>query len=216
MWNWLKPSKSPPIEEVRKQAAIPPTTPPANEPSACRIIVITGSSGSGRKSTAKQLSRELGIPYILPYTTRGIRPKEQAGEHYRFVTDAEFQAMAEQGVFFQHVRLARGRYGILEEDLTRAIVQHRAAIVVVNREGAEAFRQRFGSDVIRIFLYVTKDDIRLRLEREAAPPDVVEEYLRNYPEQVIYKKESEFLLQNLEPAATVRKIRDFLREKQRI
>ncbi|MNW50265.1 hypothetical protein D3C74_277130 [compost metagenome] len=61
---------------------------------------------------------------------------------------------------------------------------------------------------------MTKEDIRLREEREGAPPEVIEEYLRNYSEQVVYKKESDYLLQNIDPAATLEKIKVFLQEKK--
>lgn len=211
MWNWLKSSKDQPAKQTHNQAPAQPDIPV--ETTRCRMIVITGSSGAGRKRTAKKLSEELGIPYVLPYTTRSIRPNERNGEHYRFLSAEEFRAMEERQAFFQTVRLERGSYGIAAEDLQLALSAHKAAIVVVNREGAQAFRNHYGNEAQRIFLYVTRDDIRLRLERESAPPEVLEEYLRNYEDQIIHKKESEFLLQNMDPEVTVRKIVDFLKDK---
>ncbi|WP_438445016.1 guanylate kinase [Gorillibacterium sp. sgz5001074] len=209
MWNWLKPSPAP------QDQPVPQPNPPEMPVQSLRpqVIIITGTSGSGRKGCALKLCQELGLPYVRPYTTRAIRPKEKDGEHYHFVTDAVFREMQAAGAFFQTVRLGRGSYGIAAAELDAALAGGQPAVAVVNRDGAEAFRQRFGSGAIRVFLYVTKDDIRLRLERESAPPEVVDEYLRNYPDDVIYKKESEFLLQNMDPAATVGKIKDFLRDK---
>ncbi|WP_379126864.1 guanylate kinase [Paenibacillus sp. sgz500958] len=210
MWDWLKSSKA----AANKTQA--PTEPVETEPlqeSKHKVIVITGMSGSGRKSAAKHLGAYLGIPYVLPYTTRAIRPSERDGDHYHFISDDEFQAMADRSAFFQTVRLERGSYGISEEELNQVFESHHAAIVVVNHEGVQAFRKRFGNEAIRIFFYVTKDDIRLRLEREAAPTELVDEYLRNYTDQVVYKKESDFLLQNIDPATTVEKIIAFLQEK---
>ncbi|MRN54021.1 guanylate kinase [Paenibacillus monticola] len=204
MWNWLKSSKTLALKQELDNAVFETEQ---GEASKIKVIVITGTSGSGRKGMAKRLSTDLGIPYILPYTTRAIRPHEQDGVHYHFITSDQFQSMVEKHVFFQTVYLERGSYGIAEEELSQP------AIVVVNREGAQAFRKHYGNEAIRIFLYVTKDDIRLRLEREEAPDEIMEEYLHNYTEQVIYKKESEYLLQNIEPAATIEKIKEFLQDK---
>lgn len=204
MWNWLKSSKTLAITQEPDNAVFETEH---NEATKLKVIVITGTSGSGRKGMAKQLSADLGIPYILPYTTRAIRPHEHDGVHYHFISTDQFQSMMEKHVFFQTVHLERGSYGISEEELSPS------AIVVVNREGAQAFRKHYGNEAIRIFLYVTKDDIRLRLEREEAPDELVEEYLHNYTEQVVYKKESEYLLQNIEPAATIEKIKEFLQDK---
>ncbi|MGG6311393.1 guanylate kinase [Paenibacillus macerans] len=178
-----------------------------------KVIIITGTSGSGRKSVATQLSADLGIPYVRPYTTRAIRPGEQNGAHYHFVSDAEFQAMADRQEFCQSARLERGSYGIAERELAEALEQRGAALMVVNWQGVQAFRNRYGPQAIRVFLYVTKEDIRLREEREGAPPEVVEEYLRNYSEQVVHKKESDYLLQNIDPAATLAKIKVFLQDR---
>ena len=210
MWDWLKSSKT---VASKQELDNSPMETVHEQPSKHKVIVITGTSGSGRKNTATQLSAYLGIPHVIPYTTRAIRPSERNGEHYHFISDGEFQAMSDKQAFFQKVHLERGHYGISKEELFQALEVHHTAIVVVNQEGAQVFRKQFGNGAIRIFIYVTKDDIRLRLEREAAPFEVMEEYLRNYPEQVIYKKESEFLLQNIESETTINKIVAFLQDK---
>ncbi len=215
MWKWLKSSKATSDPARSEAAAATQADAPLTDglPPQPKVIIITGTSGSGRKSIAKQLSTDLGLPYVLPYTTRAIRMGERDGEHYRFIAEADFQAMASRQEFSQSVRLERGSYGIAERDLSEALEQYGAAVVVVNHEGMQTLRKRFGPQAIRIFLYVTKEDIRLREEREGAPPEVVEEYLRNYSEQVIYKKESDYLLQNIDPAETLAKIKVFLQDK---
>ncbi|MGF7047429.1 guanylate kinase [Paenibacillus sp. DS2015] len=210
MWDWLKSSKTVANEQ---KLNLEPIETEQSESSINKVIVITGTSGSGRKNTAKQLSAHLGIPYVLPYTTRAIRPNERDGDHYHFISDEQFQTMADRLTFFQTVHLERGNYGISKDELTQAFEMQQAAIVVVNHEGTRAFREHFGQGVIRVFIYVTKEDIQSRLERESAPYEIVEEYLRTYTEQVINKKESEYLLQNIDPVTTVDKIKGFLQEK---
>ncbi|MEC2345817.1 guanylate kinase [Paenibacillus barengoltzii] len=215
MWKWLKGLKATPDPARSETAATSQADALLTDdlPPQPKVIIITGTSGSGRKSIAKQLSADLGLPYVLPYTTRAIRAGERDGEHYRFITEADFQAMVSRQEFSESVRLERGSYGIAERDLNEALEQYGGAVVVVNHEGMQTLRKRFGPQAIRIFLYVTKEDIRLREEREGAPAEVVEEYLRNYSEQVIYKKESDYLLQNLDPAETLAKIKAFLQDK---
>ncbi|MDU2240127.1 MAG: guanylate kinase [Paenibacillus sp.] len=215
MWKWLKGSKPTSDPACNESETLGPTDTVLADDRAPqpKVIVITGTSGSGRKSIAKQLSAELDLPYVLPYTTRAMRKGERDGEHYRFIAEADFQAKVGRQEFSESVRLERGSYGIAERELSEALEQRGAAIVVVNHDGLQALRKRFGPQAIRIFLYVTKEDIRLREEREGAPPEVIEEYLRNYSEQVVYKKDSDYLLQNIDPAATLAKIKDFLQDK---
>lgn len=210
MWNWLK---SPKVSSNKQEITNMPVETLQDESPTYKIIIITGTSGSGRKSTAKQLSSALGIPYVFPYTTRAIRPRERDGEHYHFISNDLFKAMKDRDEFFQTVHLERGNYGISKADLFKALEIRQTAIVVVNHEGAQAFRARFGDAAIRIFIFVTKDDIRLRLERESVSYEILEEYLRNYTEQVMNKRQSEFLLQNLDPADTIEKIKVFIQDK---
>ncbi|WP_059050192.1 guanylate kinase [Paenibacillus senegalimassiliensis] len=207
MWKWLKSSKSSPAPAAVENPDTEQNKVIKDQP---KVIIITGTSGSGRKSIASQLSAELNIPYVRPYTTRRIRQGEVSGEHYRFISPEEFQSIEGGAGFSQSVRLERGSYGIPERDLMEALTSHQAAIVVMNHDGVQVFRKRFGSQAVRIFLYVTKDDIRLRGEREGAPHEVTEEYLRNYSEQVVHKKDSDYLLQNIDPANTLVKIKQFL------
>ncbi|WP_019914276.1 guanylate kinase [Paenibacillus sp. HW567] len=211
MWNWLKTSKA----SATKQETVnqPAETETATEAPSPKIIIITGTSGSGRKSIARQLSASLGIPNVIPYTTREIRPQEQDGENYHFIPDGEFQAMAERNAFLQTVHLERGCYGIAVQELEQGLEQHNAVIVVVNHEGAKAFREKYGEDAVRVFIYVTKNDIQLRLEREGVPFAIIDEYLGNYTEQVAYKRESEYLLQNMDPEVTLQKIKEFVETK---
>ncbi len=206
MWNWLRTSKASvaKLENVDQHAETPAET------FGPKIIIITGTSGAGRKRTAKQLSAALGIPYVIPYTTRAIRSQERDGEHYHFISEGDFQAMADKHAFIQSVHLERGRYGIAELELVKGLEQHNAVIIVVNHEGARAFREKYGENALRVFIYVTKKDIQLRLEREAAPFDLIDEYLGNYTEQVVYKREAEFLIQNMDPEVTVQRIKEFV------
>jgi len=210
MWDWLKSSKATVVNPGQKND---PIEIDHDKSLKYKVIVITGTSGSGRKSIAKQLSVDLGIPYVIPYTTRPIRPNERDGEHYHFISNNEFLEKTEKMSFFQIVHLERGHYGILEEELYQALEIHPTVIVVLNREGMQTFRKKFGNGTIRIFIFVTKDDIQLRLEREGTSSEIVEEYLQKYTEQVTYKKESEYLLQSIDPAITIEKIKEFLHDK---
>lgn len=212
MLNWLKSFKSSPERYEQEGTPQAEGEQPVQQVKP-KVIVITGTSGSGRKEMAKQLSAKLGFPYLPSYTTRSARPHEKDGQNYHFITDDEFRAMAAKDNFFQTVRLERGKYGISKDELFLALETHQTVIVVANHEGAQAFQRHFGNEVIRIFLYVTKDDIRLRLERESVPHEIVDEYLSNYTEQVAFKRESEYLLQNIDTAATVEKIQHFLQDK---
>ena len=51
------------------------------------IYIMTGLSGVGKTSVAKQLSKVTGIPISVRYTTRPMRPGEINGVDYNFVSN---------------------------------------------------------------------------------------------------------------------------------
>lgn len=51
-----------------------------------RIIAIVGASGSGKTTLANKLSKDFGIPTVVSYTTRDMRPGETDGVEHWFVT----------------------------------------------------------------------------------------------------------------------------------
>ena len=57
------------------------------------LIVVSGPSGAG-KDTVVQRMQERGLPFhfVVTATTRPRRPGETHGEHYYFITQAEFDA----------------------------------------------------------------------------------------------------------------------------
>ncbi|GGG13241.1 guanylate kinase [Paenibacillus abyssi] len=204
MWSW---------SSKRRETPVPVHQPafPANQAEKeAAVIVITGSSGSGRKKLAYQLSRETDIPYIRPYTTRVIRPNERTGIHYHFVTEEQFDGMQKNGQFFQSVQLERGKYGIASSDLMGAIQAKQAAIVVVNREGSLMFKRHFGDRAVRIFIYSTKEDVIVRMQQELTPYDVIQEYLDHFTEEVHFKRECEHRVQNSDHIATIQKIKEII------
>lgn len=52
------------------------------------IYAVVGASGCG-KNTATQIMEELGIPSLVSFTTRDMRPDETNGKEHWFVTDSE-------------------------------------------------------------------------------------------------------------------------------
>ena len=80
------------------------------------LFVVSAPSGAGKSSLIKALlaahsTDEHPLKVSISHTTRGPRPGEVNGEHYHFVTHAEFEALIEQGAFFEHAKVIDLYYG---------------------------------------------------------------------------------------------------------
>ena len=64
------------------------------------MIVLCGKSGSGKNAIRKALINE-GLKPLVTYTTRPMRPGEEDGVDYHFVTDDEFFKMRRDSKFVE-------------------------------------------------------------------------------------------------------------------
>lgn len=66
-----------------------------------KLIVIMGGMASGKNFVCQKLQELYNIPRIITYTTRDPRPNEEDGVDYHFISDYRFQALKEEGFFFE-------------------------------------------------------------------------------------------------------------------
>lgn len=86
------------------------------------ILVLTGLSGSGKTTIAKNMCKLLNIKRSILFTTRPIRPNEVDGEDYVFLTTDEYDNLlnSDKIVCHEEFKVASGdiwKYGISKDDL---------------------------------------------------------------------------------------------------
>ena len=106
-----------------------------------RVIVITGPSGVGKGTLIRLLRDELqGLGLSVSATTREPRPGEVDGVDYKFLSDAEFDSLLEQGAFVEHAEYAGRRYGTLRSELERRAAAGEPVVLEIEVEGARQIR----------------------------------------------------------------------------
>ena len=67
------------------------------------VFVFLGKSGVGKDTLFNLIIKDLQyLTKIVPITTRPIRPGEENGKDYRFVTDEQFQKMIRDNELLEH------------------------------------------------------------------------------------------------------------------
>lgn len=171
------------------------------------IFVFTGTSGSGRKTIAHRIGTELGIVPVLSCTTRKARITGGKNQDYHYISRDQFNELDGQGQFLQTATIGKERYGVLTHELDRPLQDGRHVYLVLNSEAATLLKKLYGDKVIRLFIYVDKGTVRERLESKGMSYDVVERYLEQYPEEVVYRKQCEHVIENVELTRTLEQIR---------
>ncbi|GGO97931.1 guanylate kinase [Actinomyces gaoshouyii] len=124
-----------------------PVTPPA------RLAVIAGPTAVGKGTIVTELrSRHPELFVSVSCTTRAPRPGEEDGVHYRFVDDADFDAMVERGDMLEWA-LVHGahRYGTPREPVAEALAQGRPALLEIDLAGARQVRESM-PDALFVFI----------------------------------------------------------------
>ncbi|RDV25482.1 guanylate kinase [Alteromonas aestuariivivens] len=81
------------------------------------LFILAAPSGAGKSSLIKALLEKHPQPERFPmqvsvsHTTRAPRPGETDGVHYHFVSHETFEALIEQGVFFEYAEVFGNYYG---------------------------------------------------------------------------------------------------------
>jgi guanylate kinase len=113
------------------------------------VFVVTGPSGAGKGTLIEALLAR--VPELAPAvsaTTRARRAGEVDGQHYLFLSDAEFARRVHAGEFLEHVSYVSGhRYGTLRSELERIAASGRTPLLELEIEGALTVRDELPGSV---------------------------------------------------------------------
>lgn len=166
------------------------------------IFVFTGPDGSGRKTISKLVGDTIRMKTIVSYTTRKKRHYEVDGTDYHYISRAEFLVMEKNEEFFESVEINGHLYGIKEQDIIERLEQKGCIYFVLNIDGSEQLKNMFGDKVVRIFLHADRDTVAKRQKARGDTDEEIELHLKHFDEDLQYKEQCEFSIQNYELANT--------------
>lgn len=118
-----------------------------------QVVVIAGPSGSGKNAVINAiLERDHNCARLVTATTRSMRPGEQEGVDYYFMSQEQFDADLSMGTIPEHrfVPALHTYYGIYLPDLEKKIKEGKIVFAQVDIEGARLLKERFGATTIFI------------------------------------------------------------------
>lgn len=117
-----------------------------------KLIVLTGPSGVG-KGTLMQvlLQRHPELYLSISATTRSPRPGEIHGQHYYFISRADFEKMIADGALLEWAEFAGNYYGTPRLPVEQKIAEGKTILLEIELEGANQISASL-PDALRIFI----------------------------------------------------------------
>ena len=148
-----------------------------NSHNPTRVVVLSGPSGSGKSTIVQQLIRECPVPLRLSVsaTTRAPRPGEVDGEHYHFLSLAEFEAKRNNGEFMECAEVHRtgNWYGTLWSEVDVAQQLGKWSLLEIDVEGAQSVMQMYPSAVTIFVTLPSLDEYERRLRGRGTESEAV-------------------------------------------
>lgn len=116
------------------------------------LIVVSSPSGGGKGTLIRRVLNSVPkLGYSVSFTTRDCREGEAHGQHYFFVSPAEFEKMIEAGEFLEWAHVHNHRYGTSRTQVAQELAVGRDIILEIDVQGAANIRQ-LGINTVSIFI----------------------------------------------------------------
>ena len=189
----------------------------SSEPAARpRLYVVSAPSGGGKTSLVNALlERDDHVALSVSHTTRPPRPGERDGEHYYFVDEAAFAALAEKGAFLEHARVFDHRYGTGREAVERQLARGYDVLLDIDWQGARQVRAAFPEARTIFILPPSMSVLRQRLvDRGQDSEAVIERRMRDARSEISHADEFDHLIVNDDFSEALQRLHDIVRGRR--
>jgi guanylate kinase len=162
------------------------------------LFIISSPSGGGKGTLIREVLRTVpNIGYSVSFTTRARREGEIHGQHYFFVSQAEFEKLIELDEFLEYANVHGNFYGTSRTHVEQEISAGRDVILEIDVQGATSIRQ-IAPEAIGVFILPPSYEVlrdRLILRRTESEENLALR-LRNAHTEVKRYKEFDYVVIN--------------------
>lgn len=136
------------------------------------VLIVSGPSGSGKSTLVRMLLELPGTMLSISATTRPPRQGENDGQWYHFVSEEEFQRMADRGEFLEFARVfGKHSYGTPKKWLQRARAQKLDLVLEIDVQGSDQVKRQLPEAVSIFVLPPSRQELEKRIRARGQDSD---------------------------------------------
>ena len=179
-------------------------TPNPNSTAAVRgdLFIISAPSGAGKTSLVKAVVERLNasgetVRFSTSSTTRPMRPGEQDGSDYHFLTADDFRQQVAAENFLEHAEVFDNLYGTSRSGVYADLDAGFDVILEIDWQGAQQVRARAHGAVSVFILPPSLTELENRLNgRGSDSAEVIARRMRDARREIEHHGEFEYLIVN--------------------
>lgn len=138
------------------------------------LYIVAAPSGAGKSSIVNAvLARDPNISLSISFTSRQPRPGERHAEHYHFISATEFEAMVEDGDFFEHALVHGDWKGTARQSVDPQLNAGRDVLLEIDWQGARQVRSRIPNAVSVFILPPSRTALEERMRKRGQDSEAV-------------------------------------------
>ncbi|EIF41676.1 guanylate kinase [gamma proteobacterium BDW918] len=138
------------------------------------LYTISAPSGAGKTSlVAELLKRTPQLSVSVSHTTRPMRPGEQDGVNYHFISHEVFQQMLGETAFLEHAQVFDNFYGTSQKWVESELARGEDVILEIDWQGAQQVRRLMPETIAIFILPPSREALNQRLTGRGQDDDSV-------------------------------------------
>ncbi len=167
-------------------------------PSPGTLFTVSAPSGAGKTSLVEALDLRCdNVQVSVSHTTRPMRPGEQDGVSYHFVTEAAFTEMLSRSAFLEHARVFDNFYGTSQDWVEGQLKSGMDVILEIDWQGAQQIKRLRPQSVAVFILPPSRQALRHRLtQRGQDGENIIAQRMDQAVEEISHYPEADYIVVN--------------------
>lgn len=181
-----------------------------------QLYILSAPSGAGKSSLLTELAKQLPTTVTsISHTTRSMRPGEQEGVHYYFVSVETFRQQIDAGNFLEYAQVFDNYYGTSRQTVEKLLNAGKDVILEIDWQGARQVRFTHPSVISIFILPPSIEALSERLHKRGQDSDeVIQRRMRAAQTEMAHYPEYDFVVINDDFATALAELSSIFRSER--